>query len=194
MTVDNQTFKLVAIVIVSLVIGYFTGREHLKYEIRSTFTTVTEELKQGLSSAFGEGASTPSRPSKPTNKAEPSKPQPIGATITAKDFRNRDYDAGIYEEEIAFTVRFDNRSGKDARAFEGRLTFLDLLDNEILGSRVAINDPVKAGATMDWEGKLDYNQFMDDHERLRNEALANLKTRFIVTKILFVDGTSQRFE
>jgi len=98
------------------------------------------------------------------------------------------------EEAITFKVRFDNRTGKDVRAFEGRLTFLDLLDNDILGSRLAINDPIKAGATMDWEGKLDYNQFMNDHERLRNESLENLKTRFIVTKVLFADGTSQKFE
>lgn len=193
MTVSNQTLKFVAVAIVSLAIGYFAGREHLKYEMRSAFSTAAEELKQGLSNAFaGEGTSTPTATSKSTKKEEPAKPQPIGAVVTAKDFRNRDYDAGIYEEAITFTVRFDNRTGKDVRAFEGRLTFLDLLDNDILGSRVAINDSVKAGATMDWEGKLDYNEFMDDHERLRNEALENLKTRFIVTKILFSDGSSQK--
>lgn len=60
MTVSNQILKFVAVAVVSLAIGYFAGREHLKYEMRSAFSTAAEELKQGLSKAFAsEGTSTP---------------------------------------------------------------------------------------------------------------------------------------
>jgi len=43
---------LVAIV-VSLAVGYFAGREHLKYEVQTALQSAAENLSQGLSSAFG---------------------------------------------------------------------------------------------------------------------------------------------
>ncbi len=39
--------------LVGVIIGYFAGREHLKYEMRTAFESAAEELSEGLSSAFG---------------------------------------------------------------------------------------------------------------------------------------------
>lgn len=40
------------ITIAALLIGYFAGREHLKYELRSAFAQAGNELKKGLQNAF----------------------------------------------------------------------------------------------------------------------------------------------
>jgi hypothetical protein len=82
---------------------------------------------------------------------------------------------------------------KDIRAFDGVLTFTDLLDNAILSSKIAINEPLKAGSVLSWRGGIKYNQFMDEHQRLRNEQQKNLKIRFMTRKILFADGTSKEY-
>jgi hypothetical protein len=45
----------VAAALLGVFIGYFAGREHLKYEMRSALNVAAEEIQKGLSSAFGIG-------------------------------------------------------------------------------------------------------------------------------------------
>jgi hypothetical protein len=59
---------------------------------------------------------------------------------------------------------------------------------------LAINETVKSGTLINWSGALKYNQFMEPHQRLRNEAQANMKISFITKKILFVDGTAKEYK
>ena len=159
------------------------GREHINYEIRSALEGAAVGLSKSLSNAFG-SAPTTTPADRPATKAAKQISSPIKATLKKKGW----YEGQYGRNEITFTVEFANASGKNIRAFDGRLTFHDLLDNEILGSKVAINDPVRSGESLSWDGKLDYNQFMDRHERLRNAEIQNTKVVFDVKRILFEDG------
>ena len=49
----NKYAGYIVAVLVGLLIGYFAGREHLKYEMRSAFESAAEGLSDSLSSAFG---------------------------------------------------------------------------------------------------------------------------------------------
>lgn len=205
---NSQMTKLIVTAVVSLVIGYFAGREHLKYEMRSALSEAAAELQKGLNSVFG-GAEPPSgpapskaqgkrsaklgQPEKPTENPTPT-PQPIAVTLTSKKFRGTDFEAGRYQEAITFALKLDNRTGKDVRAFEGTLMFYDLLDNPILASKLTITDAIKTGASIEWKGQIDYNQFLDRHQRLASEDLANLKVTFEASKVLFGDGTTELLE
>lgn len=186
----------VAVGLCCLVVGYFVGREHLKYELRTAFQSAAEQFQAGLTGAMG-GSQTPA-PSKsaaeeqPTPK--PSEPSPLRATLLSKGFHNASPSAGDYEDAITFSVSFENTTGKDIRAFDGVLAFNDLLDNEVLSAKVQINESVKAGSSLNWDGVLDYNQFMDAHKRLRSEGKENLRVTFQPRKVLFADGTSKEFE
>lgn len=178
---------------IGLVIGYFAGREHLKYEVRQTFQAAAEGVKKNLNAAFG-GDSAPSESER--KKAPPPKskePAPFSVSLVKKSYQAADYSARI-EEAITFAVTFDNLTGKDIRAFDGALTFTDLLDNTIISAKLAINEPVSSGSQLNWSGQLDYNQFMDKHQRLKNEDFQNLKIRFETKKILFADGSTKEFE
>ena len=42
-----NSFRFVALALLCLVIGYFAGREHLKYEMRSAFVAAAEDLRKG---------------------------------------------------------------------------------------------------------------------------------------------------
>lgn len=113
----------------------------------------------------------------------------IDVKLLRKDFEADKYDRGA----ITFTLEFTNRSSRDIRAFEGALMFNDLLGNTILTSKLMINDPVSKALPMRWDGKIDYNQFIDRHERLRNERFENLNIQFKLNKVLFQDGESLTF-
>ena len=179
----RQKQILVAAVVASFVIGYFAGREHLKYEMRSAIENATAGLKY----VFGGGGV---KPTGPPPKAKVAESFPITATLLRKGVSERDYG----RSEITFAVTFANSTGKDVRAFDGVLTFTDLLGNEILSATVAINDPVVVSESLLWEGKLDYNQFMSPHERLRNAETENTKVIFTLKKVLFADGQVKDFQ
>ena len=46
---------------------------------------------------------------------------------------------------------------------------------------------------MTYEGGIDYNQFMDSHQRLRSIAQSDLVTKFELEMVIFQDGTRESF-
>jgi hypothetical protein len=186
----NRT-KIIVACVVCLAVGYFAGREHVKYQMRTAMQDAVKELQTGLSAAFGGGEPQEKKREEPR---APVDQQPIIANLVKKGFSPKDIYNNKYDEEVTITVSFDNKTGKEIRAFDGVLEFTDLLDNRIIGSRVEINEPIAPGAALSWEGALEYNQFMNEHERLRSEPKDNLKIIFHAGKILFADGTTKEYE
>ncbi|SJM95333.1 conserved hypothetical protein [Crenothrix polyspora] len=194
-SLSRKLLSYLAAGFVGFVIGYFAGREHLKYEMRTALVSAAQEMQNGLASAFGENpSSTESESTKKDTPLKTKEMSPVSVVLIKKGFRGSNDQAGIYDEAITFAVSFTNITGKDIRAFDGVLSFSDLLDNNILSLSLAINDPVKADYTLESSGQISYNQFMDSHKRLRNENQANLKITFNTHKILFADGTTQELE
>lgn len=184
--------KIVIACLVCLVIGYFAGREHLKYEMRTAMQDAVKAIQSGLSSMFDDASdSKPSEYKPPKAKTED---QPLTVALLKKGFSPSDPYDGKYEEEITFTLQFANKTGKDIRAFDGVIEFTDLLGNSILASKVEINERVAQGSSLDWEGALKYNQFMKDRKRLRSEPKENLKISFRANKVLFADNTTKEYE
>lgn len=174
---------LLGAVFASFVVGYFAGREHIKYEMRSAFADAAEGIKR----AFGGGSQEPKNPSKKQAKAL--RATPITTLLLRKGWREGEYGRNA----VTFAVEFSNLTGKDVRAFDGTIIFTDLLGNEIHGAKLAVNDRIGAGSTLTWEGKLDYNQFISSHERLRNAEIENMKVIYTVSRVMFEDGEVKEF-
>jgi hypothetical protein len=188
-------FGYISVAVVSLMVGYFAGREHVKYEMRAAFESATAEMGKGLANAFGVGAgSTRNNTKTKVPRAKPKESEPIIAKLVRKGFSEHDVQKGTFEDYITLVVTFRNVTGKDIRAFDGVLTFADLLDNEVLTSHVAINESVPLGGEIEWKGQLRYNQFVSAHQQLRGEQQQNLKISFNAKKLLFADGTTREFE
>lgn len=135
-------------------------------------------------------ASSTSPASKGTTQKQP---PPVNITLISKSFKSRNIQAHDFQDAIIMKLAITNLTDKDIRAFDGVLTFTDLLDNEILSTKLAINDPVKAGKTMNWVGSINYNEFIESHQGLRNAQQENLKIRFAPRKVLFVDGSTKEY-
>jgi hypothetical protein len=80
----------------------------------------------------------------------PKQQAPVEVRLLEKGFKSRDIQAREYDDYITIELTVKNVTDKDIRAFDGILTFTDLLDNEIFSSKLAINDAVKALSTMTW--------------------------------------------
>ena len=180
--------------LIALTVGYFGGREHLKYEMRTAFQSAAEEIQKGFRTGFGiTDPATHSKPAKTVPTPQTTEPSPLSLTLADKGFKDKDIQEGEFEAYVTFELEIKNLTDKDIRAFDGTVIFMDLLDNEVLSVKLAINEQVKAGQALSWEGVIDYNQFTDAHKRLRGEDKSNLKITFAPRKVLFADGTSKDY-
>ncbi len=109
----------------------------------------------------------------------------ITLTVFEKGFQNADY-----QDYVTIRAVYENKSGKDIRAFKGTIQFNDLFGAEIMPVNIAEDTPLAAGQNRREGWTLKYNQFIDKHVKLRNTALENMKPEWKPTIILFADGTS----
>lgn len=107
-------------------------------------------------------------------------------TLTVYD---KGFIEGRFEDQITIKIAYENTSDKDIRAFTGVTRFLDLFGREIFKSNITIDDPIAVGSKETWSGGIDYNQFMDTHQKLRNTDLEDMRVEWLPATILFSDGT-----
>ncbi len=192
-TTQTKIPAFVIPLVIGLAVGFFAGREHIKYEMRQAFAGAVENVKTSIASAFSGAPASASVKERIKKPVRLDVPPSFTVALTSKGFQAADYQNDI-DAANTFALRFGNLTGKDVRAFDGKLTFTDLLDNKILSANLAINDPVSAGSAVEWSGGLDYNQFMDRHQRLKIAEFKNMKVQFNTKKILFSDGSVTRMD
>ena len=95
-----------------------------------------------------------------------------------------------YQDYITYGFAIQNKSEQDIRAVKGEIMFTDLFDDEIKTLSFTYDQPIKAGATANWNATTDYNQFMDDDVRLKNKELKDLKIVWKPIKVIFHDGST----
>lgn len=181
--------------------GYFAGREHAKYEIRAAIETAAADFRKVFSAGVTAPAPSPTSITTTTTTQAPaaesappvSKQPPISIKLVNKGFKDSNIRAGDFEDVITFAFIIENLTDRDIRAFDGLVTFTDLLDNKVISISLAINDPLGAHKTVNWSGGIKYNQFMDEHQRLRSAIMGNIKVAFTPRKALFADGTTATY-
>jgi len=113
----------------------------------------------------------------------------LSLAIYEKGFIPSNMYASRYDDYITIKAAYQNTSTKDIRAFQGTVIFQDLFGDVIFKSRLKITDPIKAGEKATWEGTIKYNQFSDEHNKLKNAELKDLKVIWAPQTIIFADGS-----
>lgn len=98
-----------------------------------------------------------------------------------------------FQDYITMKLAVANLLPRAVRALTGTLTFTDLFDREILAVVVTIEEEVEPGSFIYWDGSIEYNQFLDEHQRLHSKDREDLKIRFELSEVLYTDGTRERF-
>lgn len=121
-----------AVWLVSTIIGYFLGREHVKYEIRSAVTEVKTALKSGIQEAFSE---------------------PSGVDNVRSQAKKLMYENNLKQIALAFHNHHDihrrfSKAGGPAEATEAitdglswRVHLLPFLDEESLYNKFHLDEP-----------------------------------------------------
>ena len=102
-----RTFAGYALVCaLSLAIGYFVGREHLKYQLRTAFESAAEELKKGFAglskppstTVMSTAVATNTQPTQAPPAASSPEPPALSITLTTKRYHPSDPQSRDFEE------------------------------------------------------------------------------------------------
>lgn len=117
----------------------------------------------------------------------------VSAELLDKGFYQADPMDGEYQDQITLEVQFRNKTDKEIRGVEGVMTFYDMFDKEIMSSRVSFEEGIPANGTNTWDAVIDYNQFLDDHQQLKNTTFENLQVEWEADTIVYENGTKESF-
>jgi hypothetical protein len=121
------------------------------------------------------------------------KPSPISVTLVNKTFHNANYNLGDAGDRIDFTFVFQSHIDKDVRAFKGVVIIKDLFEQDILRVTLTHETDLKAKGTAVWEGGIQYNQFMETHQRLLTVKQSDILVSFDCESIIYRDGARESF-
>jgi hypothetical protein len=119
---------------------------------------------------------------------------PIEIRLATKGFKKADIFNGVPEDQITFSFSFKNQLPKDVRAFLGTVVFKDLFDREIVRVNLTHEEGIGAGRTAEWTGAISYNMFKSEHQRLLSIDRKDLKTVFVLEKVIYTDGKPETFQ
>jgi hypothetical protein len=187
MVKDFLTAKGGLIILVVFILGFFTGREYFKYEIR-----------QAVGSAFsGFGGKVADANSTLSNKGIKlpevfTNAKSFPAFLIKKGYR--EFNANLGGDAITIDIQITNTFNKKVDGFNGLLIFSDILDNEIKRLNITVTDSIDIGANLMWMGEMDYNQFIDSSRALRNADREKIRVNLQLKKVIFADGTVEEFD
>ncbi|HNW94088.1 MAG TPA: hypothetical protein PKM88_14360 [bacterium] len=144
------------------------------------------ETTHGISAAADTSATTVRSPRRGDES-------PIGIRLIGKSFHQSDPLAGDYLDRIEFSFEFRNGLHQAVKAFTGTVVFKDLFDRVILRIGLTENADIAPGATSEYQGGIDYNQFLAEHRTLAEQDAENLKVDFILDSVIYHDGSRADF-
>lgn len=113
----------------------------------------------------------------------------VTAVFLEKGFLGSNYRVGRYNDYITVAFSFANNTQKVVTGIKGRVIFNDQLGDPVFESNLKITETIPAGGRHAWEGVIDYNQFMDDHERFRYAEKDDLTVVWEPETVIFADGS-----
>lgn len=114
----------------------------------------------------------------------------LSVNLTSKEFAAADFYAGRPSDYLSFNIQQTNKSAKDIRGFKGVFAIKDIFGDEIIKISFKSDDVLRTGQSKKDKMSLNYNQFMDSHQKLRSTAMENLRVEWQPEMIMFADGTA----
>ncbi|WP_109300897.1 hypothetical protein [Aquimarina sp. AU474] len=94
-----------------------------------------------------------------------------------------------YEEYITYKFAIQNKSDKEIRAVKGQIEFTNLFGDKIKSLSFVYDQTIQANSEVKWDASMDYNQFNDEDQVLKNKDLKDIKVIWKPEKIIFSDGS-----
>ncbi|MDD5688650.1 MAG: hypothetical protein PHQ76_00010 [Caldisericia bacterium] len=103
----------------------------------------------------------------------------------------KSYVKGDFEDFITIKFRLTNKTEKDIKGIKGTIIFYDIFDSEIYRTTLSYDEGISKNSSEVWTGSIAYNQFMEEHQKLKNTELENLKLKWEPSVIIYQDGSKE---
>lgn len=113
------------------------------------------------------------------------KQQEVDLKILDKNFKEIDFNAGNYQNQIAMKFEFRSNTSKPVKAVKGVVTFYDAFGDKIKSTELKYDEGIAAFGVEQYDGVMDYNQFIDSDNQLKDIALENLKYDWQVEQVIY---------
>jgi hypothetical protein len=117
----------------------------------------------------------------------------ITVQLVGKDFYEGDLLTGQVGDRIALELEFTSGLDKALRAFNGVVVLRDLFDQEVIRAGMTCAEELKPRQSARWHGILSYQQFDEKHRRLRSLGVKDLRTDFVMERVMYSDGSRDVF-
>ncbi len=119
----------------------------------------------------------------------------VTVTVTDKTVTPKDYDQWIYSNYANFVFEITNHTDKDIQGIQGDLEIKDLFGETIMTvSCDFTGTTIPAGKTIrNDELSLECNEFVDSEVKVYNEDYKDLRFQYIVSQIVFTDGSVEEY-
>lgn len=101
----------------------------------------------------------------------------------------RNIHSGRYSDTQEFTIAILNKSDRAIVGVSGQFFFIDVFGKDVGSMSFGVSETIKPGATYQWTGVRDYNQFIDSHRALWDLQEGKFTTRFVPESVVYADGT-----
>jgi hypothetical protein len=118
----------------------------------------------------------------------------VTVAVASMNFVPSDIYKGRYQDSIALSIAFENKTRKDIAGVKGAVQFNDMFGAAIKSVGVSWDAGVKVGAVATWDASLGYNQFMAEDKKLASTPLHKMKVVWTPETILFTDGSKMPAE
>jgi hypothetical protein len=119
----------------------------------------------------------------------------IKINISKKKYSPVNLDMGQFEEHIWFNITYlAGTLDKPTRAIKGALCFSDVFGETKFRLNVTLNERLDPNRPLLQEGiGFTYNQFIPEHQWMLATQEQDMKFSFIVTNVIYADGSSEEF-
>lgn len=119
--------------------------------------------------------------------------QKVAVNVTDKRNLDINYNVGRYSPRVEFLFEVYNYTSKDIRGVQGLLTIKDLFGVDITSFSLDFTgQTIGANSSVTISGMgIEINRFMDDHVKIYNTNLEDLKFEYKVASIVYSDGTTE---
>jgi hypothetical protein len=87
-------------------------------------------------------------------------------------------------------IGFENKTDRNIKGVKGSILFADIFGDVIVSIGISFDEGIPAYKMITWNASFDYNQFKDEHKKLRNTPFDKLKIAWRPKILLFEDGSS----
>lgn len=114
----------------------------------------------------------------------------VTVVLLEKRYRESDFQAGRIGDQQVIKIGVQNNSSKPVAGVSGELEFIDLFGKTVGSMGFKIAEDIEPGREITWSGARDYNQFISEHQAIRNLEEGKYKTRFVPEAVVFKDGST----